>query len=242
MDNLKQQLEEYHPDLLPDIKQAKVAVEDFRTWLEEKQKNMTATSGIGIENYNWYMKNVHLIPYTWEEQLVILERELNRSLACLKLEENRNRELPELEPAKTAEEYQRGFNEAVDHFMEFLEREEIMTIPDYMQDVLVRRRRRFIPPDQLRDFFIQVDYRDQLPLRCHGTHWFDLARMEHEPHTSPIRRVPLLYNIWDSRAEGLATGMEEMMMHAGLLDERPRAESSGARSYPDRLPSRPSYG
>jgi uncharacterized protein (DUF885 family) len=47
--------------------------------------------------------------------------------------------------------------------------------------------------------------------------------MKHEPHPSLIRRVPLLYNIWDSRAEGLATGMEEMMMHAGLLDEQPRA-------------------
>ncbi|MGD2246673.1 MAG: DUF885 family protein, partial [Candidatus Aminicenantes bacterium] len=137
--------------------------------------------------------------------------------------ENRNRHLPKLEPARTGEKYQQSFNEAVDYFMEFLEREEIMTIPDYMQDVLVRRRRRFIPSDQLRDFFIQVDYRDPLPLRCHGTHWFDLARMDHEPHPSPIRRVPLLYNIWDSRAEGLATGMEEMMMHAGLLDERPRA-------------------
>ncbi|MGH7455187.1 MAG: DUF885 family protein, partial [bacterium] len=38
-----------------------------------------------------------------------------------------------------------------------------------------------------------------------------------------IRRVPLLYNIFASRAEGLATGMEEMMMHAGLFDARPHA-------------------
>jgi len=28
--------------------------------------------------------------------------------------------------------------------------------------------------------------------------------------------------MWDSRAEGLATGMEEMMMHAGLFDNHPR--------------------
>jgi len=26
---------------------------------------MTAPSGIGVNNYNWYMKNVHLVPYTW---------------------------------------------------------------------------------------------------------------------------------------------------------------------------------
>jgi uncharacterized protein (DUF885 family) len=68
-----------------------------------------------------------------------------------------------------------------------------------------------------------VDYRYPVVMRTHGYHWFDLARMAREPHASPIRRVPLLYNIFDARAEGLATGMEEMMMHAGLFDGRPRA-------------------
>lgn len=221
LENLAQQLGEDHPGLLPSINQAKAAVDDFRVWLEEKQKDMTASSGIGIENYNWYMKNVHLVPYSWEDQLNILNRELARSFACLKLEENRNSYLPQLEPPKSRGEYQQRFDEAVDHFMTFLREKDIMTLPEYMDDTL-RRTVGFIPPDSFRDFFTQVDYHDPLPLRCHGTHWFDLARMEHEPHPSPIRRVPLLYNIWDSRAEGLATGTEEMMMHAGLLGERPR--------------------
>ena len=47
--------------------------------------------------------------------------------------------------------------------------------------------------------------------------------MREDPHPSPIRRGPLLYNIWDSRAEGMATNMEEMMLHAGLYDDNPRA-------------------
>ncbi len=222
LDNLAQRLSADHPDLVPDIKQAKESVDEFREWLEEKQKGMTAPSGIGVENYNWYMKNVHLNPYTWEEQLVILQRELDRAFACLKLEENRNRHLPQLKPPNSREEYQQRFDEAVNYFMKFLRDEEIMTVPEYLKDTL-QRNVGFIPPDGLRDFFTQVDYHDSLPMRCHGTHWFDLARMKHEPHSSPIRSVPLLYNIWDSRAEGLATGMEEMMMHAGFLDERPRA-------------------
>ena len=46
--------------------------------------------------------------------------------------------------------------------------------------------------------------------------------MVHLPHASPIRRGPLLYNIFISRTEGLATGWEEMMMHAGMFDARPR--------------------
>jgi L-rhamnose mutarotase len=221
LDDLAQRLDEFHPELVADVKQAKAAVKDFTAWLEEKQKNMTAPSGIGIENYNWYMKNVHLWPYTWEDQLVIMQRELDRSLACLKLEENRNRNLPQLKPVENTEEYQRRHNEAVDYFMDFLRRQEIMTVPDYLNDTL-KRTVKVAPAGQLRDFFTQIEYRDSLPLRCHGTHWFDLARMKHEPHPSPIRSVPLLYNIWDSRAEGLATGMEEMMMHAGLMDNRPR--------------------
>jgi uncharacterized protein (DUF885 family) len=55
-------------------------------------------------------------------------------------------------------------------------------------------------------------------MRGHGTHWFDLARMEREPHPSAIRRVPLLYNIWDTRAEGFATAFEEIATTAGFLD------------------------
>jgi uncharacterized protein (DUF885 family) len=47
--------------------------------------------------------------------------------------------------------------------------------------------------------------------------------MAAEPHASPIRSTPLLYNIWDSRAEGMATGMEEWMMNAGLFDDNPRS-------------------
>ncbi len=47
--------------------------------------------------------------------------------------------------------------------------------------------------------------------------------MQAEPHQSPVRRGALLYNIFDNRAEGLATAMEEMMMHAGLYDDNPRS-------------------
>ena len=220
LSNLAKRLGKDHPDLVPEINKAKKAVDEFCGWLEEKQKNMTATSGIGVENYNWYMKNVHLWPYTWEDQVVIMNRELERSIAFLKLEEKRNRHLPPLRLPENREEYQQRHDEAVEHFMTFM-RENVMTLPDYQNGTL-KRTVGFTPPDGLRDFFTQVDYHNPLPLRCHGTHWFDLARMDHEPHSSPIRRVPLLYNIWDSRAEGLATGMEEIAMHAGLMDEKPR--------------------
>jgi len=60
-------------------------------------------------------------------------------------------------------------------------------------------------------------------MRCHQIHWIDKARMQREPHRSPIRRLPALYNIWDSRAEGFATAMEELAMGAGLFEDSPRS-------------------
>jgi len=48
--------------------------------------------------------------------------------------------------------------------------------------------------------------------------------MREDPHPSPIRSVPPLSNIYAHRSEGLATGVEEMFIHLGLLEENsPRA-------------------
>jgi hypothetical protein len=51
-----------------------------------------------------------------------------------------------------------------------------------------------------------VNYRDRQIMRTHDYHWFDKARLVQLPHRSPIRRDALLYNIFITRAEGLATG------------------------------------
>ncbi|MFQ5633533.1 MAG: hypothetical protein ACE5I1_32605, partial [bacterium] len=117
----------------------------------------------------------------------------------------------------------RLLNAAVTEYMEFLEDEEIVPIKDYMDAALRERIGRFTVSDGLRGFFSEITYRDPIVMRTHQYHWIDKARMRDEPNASPIRRTPLLYNIFDGRAEGMATGMEEMMMHAGLLDKRPRA-------------------
>jgi hypothetical protein len=205
------------------IQQAREATDEFRAWLEQEAASKTGPSGVGIENYDWYLKNVHLVPYTWEEEVAVMRRELARSFAGLKLEEHRNRDLPQLARIASAEEYDRRFNAAVTEYIAFLRDHDVISVSNYMEPALRERIGRFSPAEGLRGFFSEVSYRDPLTMRTHGHHWFDLAMMVHDPHPSPIRRVPLLYNIWDSRAEGVATGMEEWMMHAGLFDDRPRA-------------------
>ncbi len=208
--------------LLTDIQRAREATDQFGAWLEREAPSKTGPSGVGVDNYTWYLRNVHLVPYSWEEEVTIVRRELARAHAVLRLEEHRNRRRPPLAPIASAAEHSRRFNAAVTEYMAFLRDEEIVPLRDYMDAALRARIGGFIPAEQ-RHFFAQVDHRDPVVMRTHGYHWFDLARMAAEPHPSPIRRGPLLYNIWDGRAEGMATGMEEMMMHAGLFDARPRA-------------------
>ncbi len=150
-----------------------------------------------------------------------MERELARAHAFLALEEQRNARLPVQVPVASEEEHTRRFNAAVTEYMAFLKDHDLLTIRDDMDPALRARIGRFSPGP--REFFTEVDYRDPEVMRTHGYHWFDLARMEHEPHPDPIRRGPLLYNIFNTRTEGHATGWEEMMLQAGMFDARPRS-------------------
>ncbi|MBI2403633.1 MAG: DUF885 family protein [Gemmatimonadetes bacterium] len=210
------------PELEADVQRAREATDALRVWLEAQAASKTGPSGVGRDNYDWHLKNVQLVPHTWQEEVTIMRRELARALAGLALEEHRNRRLPQPVPVASAAEHSRRFNAAVTEYLAFLRDRDILTIRDYMDPALRARIGRF-SDRQPREFFTEVDYRDPVVMRTHGYHWFDLARAANEPHPSPIQRVTLLYNIFDTRTEGLATGWEEMMMHAGLLDARPRS-------------------
>ena len=67
----------------------------------------------------WALKNIHYLPLTWEEEVVLVKRELARSHAALRLEENRNRSLPELERIASPAEYDQKLNAAVDEYMAY---------------------------------------------------------------------------------------------------------------------------
>jgi phosphoribosyl-AMP cyclohydrolase len=207
--------------LVDDVRRAKAATDAFADWLDAQAGSKTGPSGIGVENYNWYLKNVQLVPYTWQDEVTLMERELARAHAFLALEEQRNTSLPQQVPIASAEEHTRRFNDGVTEYMAFLRDHEIMTITDDLEPALRAQIGRFRPGP--REFFTEVDYRDPEVMRTHGYHWFDLARMTHEPHPSPIRRGPLLYNIFNTRTEGHATGWEELMLQAGMFDARPRS-------------------
>lgn len=209
-------------ELVKWIYEATKSSNELVTWLEKMAPSKTGESGIGKENYTWYLQNVHLVPLTWEDEVMILKRELARAWTSLKLEEHRNRDLPELKDADSPEAFDQIAEAGIKSLLKFLEEKEIVTVKDYFEPALRAHKGSFIPKEKRNFFTIGMHY-DPRPLYSHFYHWFELARMDNEPHASEIRRGPLLYNIWDSRNEGTATSVEEIFMDAGLYEDSPRA-------------------
>ncbi len=216
-----------HPGVAEDaklvaaIQTAIGSTDSLAEWLEAQAPSKTGPSGIGKENYTWYLQNVHLVPHTWEDEVMLLKRELARAWASLKLEEHRNRTLPPLKAADSPEAYAALADASAQSLLRFLDTDAIVTVKAYFEPALRAHLGEFVP-EETRNFFWITAHYDPRPLYSHFYHWFELARMDTEPHPSPIRRGPLLYNIFDSRNEGTATAVEEVFMQAGLYDDTPR--------------------
>ena len=226
VNDLKQLAQE--PELKADRKTQKAietaitATQDLANWLEAQSDSKTGPSGICKDYYSWYQRHVHLVPLNWEDEVMLLKRELARAWSSLALEEHKNRNLAPLNAADSEAAYQSLATKAADELVEFLAREEIVSVKDYFRPALEPHLGRYIPSDR-RNFFWITAHLDPKPLYSHFYHWFELARMQYEPHQNPIRRGALLYNIFDSRNEGMATAVEEFFMQAGLYENNPRA-------------------
>jgi uncharacterized protein (DUF885 family) len=222
LDALAKRVPDATAELQGAIRAARDATAGFVTWLEQQAASKTGPSGIGKADYNWNLKNVHLVPMTWDDEVALLERELARAHASLKLEEHRNRALPALTAAETPEAYLERANAAVTKYMAFLKDQEVLTVQDYLDPALREHLGGFVPLER-RNFFGIASHYEPMTLFAHFYHWFDHAWMKRAPHPSPIRRGATLFNVWDSRAEGMATAMEEIILHAGYYDDNPRA-------------------
>ncbi|MBI3265408.1 MAG: DUF885 family protein, partial [Acidobacteria bacterium] len=157
--------------LKPSVERARAATEAFAAWLDSHVSSKNGPSGVGVENYDWYLKHVQLVPFTWREEVTIMERELARSHAFLALEEKRNEALPSQRVISSAEEHARRFNAAITEYIAFLKGHDILTIKDYMDPALRARIGSFSAGP--REFFTEVDYRDPEVMRTHGYHWFE---------------------------------------------------------------------
>ena len=209
-------------ELVAAIDKAQKATVALVDWLKEQAPSKNGPSGIGKDHYTWYQQNVHLVPLSWEDEVFLLKRELARSWSSLKLEEHKNRALEELSAADSPEAYDELARKAAKELLDFLDKNDIVTVADYFEGALNAHLGGFVP-EETRNFFWITAHLDPKPLFSHFYHWFELARMQEDPNPRPIRKQALLYNIFDSRNEGLATAVEEMFMQAGLYSSNPRA-------------------
>ncbi len=207
--------------LMTAIQNAMNSTDDFVKWLKKEAPLKTGPSGIGKENYSWYLQKVHLVPLSWEDEVMLLKAELARAWSFLMLEEHRNRDLPKIISAESPEEYNALAKRSVKSMIKFLKEKDIVSMQDYFEPVLREHLGQYFPKEN-RHFFWITAHHDPRPLYSHFYHWLELARMDLTPHPNIIRREALLYNIFDSRNEGIATGVEEMFMQAGFYDDDPR--------------------
>ncbi len=207
--------------LLAAIQDARAATDSFVQWLNAEAPSKTGPSGVGKENYNWYLQKVHLVPYDFDQQEALMRRELERAQAGLLTEEFANRNLPPLEPADTPESFRSLSVGHMKKLTDFLIQSGIVPDKDYYRDAMAKQALGFTPPEK-RNFFLKGAAIEPLALYSHDYHWIELARMKYEPNQSPIRRLPALSNMFDARSEGLATAMEETLMQMGLYKDDPR--------------------
>lgn len=205
------------PELVERIESARAAVDSFRAWLVANRPAMTASAGVGKEAFDWYLKHVKLMPYTSDEIVTLGQRELDRLWAMYALERHRNRDLPEIEISGSAEEYQSRIEETDAIIRRFLVDEDIITIPEYIGELSTNVP--WIVRDGGPNFWEQIQFRDPTPDHLHAVipgHRFDAMVERNNPH--PIRG-----GLTDgARAEGWAVYLEEAIMNAGLLDDKPR--------------------
>ena len=239
LDRMASRLQDHHPELAADATRAGEALRGFMGWVEANRQSMTAPGGVGKDNYSWWQRNVQLFPWGWEESDAIIQREYDRIITFLKLEENRNRDLPPLEVSTTEFEWESSLFRALHHVVDFLREAEIMTVPDWVNpadytgfaslEELAERlgpegmepMEELLPENSSID--TKVRQREILPGETHEFvgHMLDEQRHERQAK-SPIRAAGRRYNMGSLRLEGWAVALEELLMQAGVLDDRPR--------------------
>jgi uncharacterized protein (DUF885 family) len=223
-----------------------LALESYRTWLQARLDAMPDNAAVGRENYEFFLHNVALLPYSPEQLLPISRQEWDRSVAFEQYEKQRNHGLPELKLASNLpEQIERAKRDEL-AIRKFLEDKGILTVPADVRHYTIRPMPGYL--DALSGFGELDDFTGPSRLNDDGVRWasppspqlgyFWLATakdprpdMVHEGvpghyfqmclswlHSDPIRR-----HYYDSGSnEGIGFYAEEMMLQAGLFDDSPR--------------------
>lgn len=228
------QLKAHHPELAPAAEAAARASDGFAAWLEGRLPHVPAKAGIGKAEFDWYLRHVLLYPWTTDEMMVLGEREWERSMAFLAIEEHEHRGSPMLAPVTSLDAFEALRREADTELLGFLKAKKIFTVPDWLTVpppegpyVMPANQDPAAPgpfdPPVTRNFFREAEDRDPRSLRAHNLpgHIFDSAYQQRDRR--PLRGGERLGFLDSGRLEGWAFYLEEMLLQAGWLDTRPKA-------------------
>lgn len=93
------------PKLAPAAVRAAERLLEFGGWLEQNRARMTGKYYIGKDILDWYIRHIFLMPYNSDQLMLMADMERARALSSLQFEEQKNRDLPKIGPAKTTEEH-----------------------------------------------------------------------------------------------------------------------------------------
>jgi hypothetical protein len=218
--DLLERLPKHHPELVADARAARAAVEGFRDWLKQNQASMKEPAFVGLDHYNWYLRNVRLMPYSADDVRSLGKREEDRARTFLEIEKHRNRTLPPLEPVTTAAEHERRVRDSERLIRNFIQKQKLLTIPADTPAEFETDAFWIVREGGKRHFWEEITYRDPLNNHLHASipgHQFD-------GHIQRKNRNPIRAGYRDgARAEGWGFYIEEMFLQAGLLEGRLRA-------------------
>jgi hypothetical protein len=208
------------PALKAAVEKARVASVDFAAYIKAEAPKRQGPSGVGKTNYDWWLKNVMLSPLTYDQQVGLLERELDRSLSSLRLEEARYRDKPPITAIDDPDTYAAMSRAHAEKLYRLWVDTGTIADKPYAHAALLAQAPTYVPL-AARDFFSHVTALDPLPLSSHEFHWIDLAKLANETQPTPIRTMRPLFNMYADRSEGFATAMEEIAMQEGIYDDEP---------------------
>ncbi|RMD93950.1 MAG: DUF885 family protein [Calditrichaeota bacterium] len=238
-------VKQFHKALDIATEQAAEALEDYARWLQARKASMSNNFSVGRKGYEYFLKNIALMPYTPEELLKMGALEWNRSVAFHLYEKLRNADVPKPGLFTSAEKQIAQSHQDEEAIRRFLEEKNIMAVPDWMRHYINKKIPDHIRPlahmgviDDLTSptrldedgvsyipepspdlpFFRLASAQDPRPIIVHEGvpgHYFQLVRSWKNP--DPIRR-----HYYDSGAnEGIGFYVEELMLQFGLFDDRP---------------------
>jgi len=222
------------------------ALEEYRGWLQKKLPELPEKTAVGREAYEFFLKNVALIPYTPEQLLEMSNQEWARTVAFETYEEVRDHDAPQLKIAPDTQTWIDKMGKDELGIRSFLEARGILTVPNDIAHYTFRPMPAYLravsgngetddftgpsrlkedcvryvePPSENLGFFWLATAQDPRPIIVHEGvpgHYFQLSISWRNP--DPIR-----HHYYDSGAnEGIGFYAEEMMLQAGLFDDSPR--------------------